>query len=361
MVQKLEAKPLQLPIESSWTNFLMNLVWPVIGPEFSAAMKEPVGALNPALRLGRGHYRSKASQQETGQHKLSFLAPITVEVDLGTVPPEFGEVEVLEDPAWLFSDAIDTEMGSFMDLKLQLGCTFYFGFHNKAFMHARDVLGTDLAMDDPYLGMDFTHGWLIVHHPFIELGLRTGLDSRFDAGLQVEDAIVGAVNGTFGPWMVLPQRVVMPMRDSYLAMTMVIVVMLMMARNPMPKGCLKLTVKGAHGLVGTEWKPSGWILGLWVGGPQLVLLRHSLGLGVCGEVIDALHLDWKVRGVIDFSVGGLTVGVASEGDEMARKLGVRLSSSPGFQGLGFRVQARDAFAVSFFSLPWHRILCRNTV
>ena len=54
-------------------------------------------------------------------------------------------------------------------------------------------------------------------------------------------------------------------------------------------------------------------------------------------------------------------GVASEGDEMARKLGVRLSSSPGFQGLGFRVQARDAFAVSFFSLPWHRILCRNTV
>eukprot|EP00439_Symbiodinium_sp_Y106_P016447 s4426_g2.t1 len=86
MVQKLEAKPLQLPIESSWTNFLMNLV------------------------------------------------------DLGPVPPEFGE---------------DTEMGSFMDLKLhlhwhakpkivvtcklgtvelpsmQLGCTFYFGFHNK--------------------------------------------------------------------------------------------------------------------------------------------------------------------------------------------------------------------------------------
>ncbi|CAE7471963.1 unnamed protein product [Symbiodinium sp. KB8] len=90
MVQKLEAKPLQLPIESSWTNFLMNLVWPVIGPEFSAAMKDIIA---PKLH-----------------NKLSFLAPITVEVDLGTVPPEFGEVEVLE----------DTEMGSFMDLKLHL-------------------------------------------------------------------------------------------------------------------------------------------------------------------------------------------------------------------------------------------------
>ena len=37
-------------------------------------------------------------------------------------------------------------------------------------------------------------------------------------------------------------------------------------------------------------------------------IQDSLSVPVPPQVIDALHLDWKVRGVIDFSVGGLTVG-----------------------------------------------------
>jgi len=348
MVQKLEAKPLQLPIESSWTNFLMNLVWPVIGPEFSAAMKDIIA---PKLH-----------------NKLSFLAPITVEVDLGPVPPEFGEVEVLE----------DTEMGSFMDLKLhlhwhakpkivvtcklgtvelpsmQLGCTFYFGFHNKvpeppffdavcmymgnAFMHARDVLGTDLAMDDPYLGMDFTHGW-------------TGLDSRF-----VEDAIVGAVNGTFGPWMVLPQRVVMPMRDFPFSFDL---------GNPMPKGCLKLTVKGAHGLVGTEWKMASILTGSRSNDPYVTVdlggtAERTLRTPTCYNTLEPA---WKDHNSFFFVIDALRIqhlnfriwddgfmqqlreqhlGVASEGDEMARKLGVRVLDLFGVQSLDYFEREREA-------------------
>ncbi|CAE7208277.1 SYT4 [Symbiodinium sp. CCMP2456] len=347
MVQKLESKPLQLPIESSWTNFLMNLVWPVIGPEVSAAMKDIIA---PKLH-----------------NKLSFLAPITVEVDLGTVPPEFGEVEVLE----------DTEMGSFMDLKLhlhwhakpkivvtcklgtvelttmQLGCTFYFGFHNKvpeppffdavcmymgnAFMHARDVLGTDLAMDDPYLGMDFTHGW-------------TGLDSRF-----VEDAIVGAVNGTFGPWMVLPQRVVMPMREFPFSFDL---------GNPMPKGCLKLTVKGANGLVGTEWKMASILTGSRSNDPYVTVdlggtAERTLRTPTCYNTLEPA---WKDHNSFFFVIDALRIqhfnfriwddgfmqqlreqhlGVASEGDEMARKLGVRVLDLFGVQSLDYFDRERE--------------------
>lgn len=341
MVKDMSQRPPPLPIKADFINFMLQQVWEVVQPSVSKAVKE---MLKPKLHSA-----------------LSMVAPVDINPCLlGDTAPQMDEIELLEDQGlgnlmdlklhffWHSEPDITVEckLGSVALPKLKLGFTMYLGlqgeseeppFFNAAmlymgngFMHARDVLNTKQEKEDPYIGMTFGDAW-------------TGFSTSF-----VEDAVVGALNGVIVPKLVLPSRMLLHVGHGMVAHDLMM---------PKPHGCLQITVKGVNGLVGTEWKLQSILTGARSNDPYVTVdlggSANSLRTPTCYNelnptwddgntyyfVIDSVRLQHFNLRVYDDGLLQMfreqQIGMASQEDLMARKLGLSVMDLFGMSSLDF--------------------------
>ncbi|CAK9036669.1 Ras GTPase-activating protein 4 (Calcium-promoted Ras inactivator) (Ras p21 protein activator 4) (RasGAP-activating-like protein 2) [Durusdinium trenchii] len=362
MSKTMSSMPPRVPLTAEWINFILKQVWEVVQPSVSKAVKE---MLKPKLH-----------------NALSMVAPIDIDPCLlGDEPPQMDEIELLPDQGlgnWMdlkihffwHSEpdiTVSCKLGSVALPKLKVGFTMYLGLQGEAdeppffnaavlymgngFMHARDVLGTVQERQDPYIGMTFGDAW-------------AGFSVSF-----VEDAVVSALNSVIVPKLVLPQRMVVHASHGIVPFDLLM---------PKPRGCLQITVKGVTGLVGTEWKLQSLLTGSRSNDPYVMVdlagelsnTNRTLRTPTCYNelnptwddqnsfffVIDSVRLQHFNFRVFDDGLLQMfreqQIGMASQEDLMARRLGLSVMELFGISGMDFFDREQQVDQTCSLDMMW---------
>eukprot|EP00931_Biecheleriopsis_adriatica_P036221 TRINITY_DN20872_c0_g2_i1.p1 TRINITY_DN20872_c0_g2~~TRINITY_DN20872_c0_g2_i1.p1 ORF type:complete len:1300 (-),score=256.53 TRINITY_DN20872_c0_g2_i1:56-3394(-) len=337
MGKELAKRPMPWPVTADWLNWALHLFWPVLSISVEQMVK---GVVLPLLRA-----------------QMKALEPLNIDpCELGSTPPDLSEVEVLNNPiseGWMdlrlhvrwHADAnvnLSCRLGSLTLPEVLFSLPIFVSFYGliprppffegftmymaNGFLPAKDIAHISQGQHDPYMGLNVK-------------GTLQGFNTDF-----IEDIILHELNKTVCKALVLPRRTSILLATEKDMIFDII--------RPRPRGLLRVTVMSASGLVGTEWKMASLLTGERCNDPYVTVMfgGSSTRKMRTPTVYNTLNPSWEEQNSIFFIVDipslqhlnirvwddGLTqqlresmVGVASDVDEIARKLGISISDALG--------------------------------